>query len=268
MDLLIRICLPVPDGYYQHEKLRVLLRNLGKHLNHVRRPGSPRVLLGISQSVEPGLELIENERCRLLLEKLHDQVRWGYVCLLRSQALPLAANEISMWVAFEQKVPEKLILLPVQALADDEHTVAHRQVRNLIVLDTVSPIEKPLFRGRPIGKGVVQNAHNVRFALTPLTDEDKRKPPSRTDGLDRFEHVACRVGYLEEVTCRDLRSTGLLLIGQLDRRAFQPPSLEFLAQGESQHSYAPVKSVPLISQNSDLSSPGGSLRVHSLSRVI
>jgi hypothetical protein len=67
-NLLIRISGAVTNRYDQNQELGVLLGDLGKNLDEVKRPDLPGILLRIRQAVEPCLELIQQKRDRLVLQ--------------------------------------------------------------------------------------------------------------------------------------------------------------------------------------------------------
>src|SRR5437764_234311 len=59
MHLLVSIGTTVSNRDHEHQEIRMLLCNLRKYLNEVKRPGLPGILLGVRQTIEPRLKLIE-----------------------------------------------------------------------------------------------------------------------------------------------------------------------------------------------------------------
>src|SRR5258708_24831 len=109
----------------------MLQRDLREDLDEVEGPVLPRILFSVGQAVEPGLKLVQQQSSRLLMQELEDKGARRDVRLLRTQTSPLAADELAMGVMLEEQVPEELVLLPVQALADDVHTLTQRQAGDL-----------------------------------------------------------------------------------------------------------------------------------------
>ena len=52
----------------------MFLRNFGQDLNEIERPVFPGILLGVGEPVEPGLELIQKEHHRGVMEELKYQL--------------------------------------------------------------------------------------------------------------------------------------------------------------------------------------------------
>src|SRR5262249_4527569 len=67
MDLLVSISRAVPHRHDEHEQLRALLRDLREDLDEVEGPVLPRVLLRVRETIEPRLELVQQESRGLLL---------------------------------------------------------------------------------------------------------------------------------------------------------------------------------------------------------
>ena len=133
-DLLKSVGVAVPHRYDQHEQLGVGLGDLGEDLHDVERPVPPRELLGVRQPVEPCLVLVENQRRRLAPEEFQQMIGTRHVGLLVAESLPHAAHLRPMRVALEQKIPQELVALAVQALADDVHSVTQRERGELLAI--------------------------------------------------------------------------------------------------------------------------------------
>jgi hypothetical protein len=122
VNLLVGVGVAVPHRNDQGEEFRVLLGDLGENLDEVEGPIPERILLGIRQPLEPGLELVEDDEGGLFLEHLdQDQIAW-HVGLLLAESLPLALEVFPVRVALEQDVPKKLVPMEVQAFGDPRST--------------------------------------------------------------------------------------------------------------------------------------------------
>src|SRR5262245_1750926 len=124
VDLLVSIALSVSHGHDQHQELGMLLGNLRQELDEVEGPISPRVLLRVRQSIEPGLKLIQKERRRLLLQELQDERRGRDFGLLAPLRLPHTAYKIAGGMPIKEKIPEELVFVLVEALTDHFHSIA------------------------------------------------------------------------------------------------------------------------------------------------
>jgi len=82
---------------------------------------------------------------------------------------------------------------------------------------------------------MVEHGHQVRFALPSPADEHQGAPTTGADALKGLEHVARGVGDVEERRRRDLGGAGVVLVGQLDGRAFEATTAELFAQGQIEH---------------------------------
>ena len=233
-DLLKGVGVAVPYRCDQYEQLGVGLGDLGEELHDVERPRAPRVLLGVRQPVEPGLVLVENQRRRLAPEEFQQMIGARHVGLPVAESLPHAAHFRPVRVALEQKIPQELVALAVQALADDVHPVTQRERCELLVFATLRPSLQPSAGGGGVGEGVVQQRHQVRLALPAFPDEDERAAAARTHGFERLERVGGGVGQLEEIRCRHLRGAGVLRVLQLDRGAAETAPAELAPQCELQ----------------------------------
>ena len=93
-----------------------------------------------------------------------------HVGLPVAESLPHAAHLRPVRVALEQKIPQELVALAVQALADDVHLVPQRERCELLVFETLRPSLQPGAGGVGVGEGVVQQRHQVRLALPAFPD--------------------------------------------------------------------------------------------------
>lgn len=155
-----------------------------EELHDVERPRAPRVLLGVRQPVEPSLVLVENQCCRRAPEQLQQMIGARHVGLPVAESLPHAAHLRPVRVAIEQQIPQELVALAVQALADDVHLVTQREPGELLVVETLRPGFQPGAGGGGVGEGMVQERHQVRLALSALTDEDEWSAPVRPHGFE------------------------------------------------------------------------------------
>jgi hypothetical protein len=105
VNLLVRLGLAVADRDDEHEQFGVLLGDLGEELDEVERPRLPRVLLRVREAVVPGLELVEDERRRRVLEQLDEELVAGDVGALVALRLPLALDVRAVRVALEERGP-------------------------------------------------------------------------------------------------------------------------------------------------------------------
>ena len=92
-------------------------------------------------------------------------------------------------MALEQKIPQKLVALAVQALANDVHPVTQRERCELLVFETLRPSLQPGAGGGGVGEGVVQQRHQVRLTLPAFPDEDEWAAVIWTHGFERLERV-------------------------------------------------------------------------------
>ena len=77
--------------------------------------------------------------------------------------------------------------------------------------------------------GVVKGRKEMGFARATLADHYDRSALVGTYGLDTFENIVRRIGYLEEFARGDLGRATTFSVGQLDRGSLQSLSEEFLA---------------------------------------
>ncbi len=68
LDLLEGVGLAVAHGHDQQELVGVLLGDLGQDLDEIEGPAPPRKLLGVGESVVPGLKFVEDQGRRGVLE--------------------------------------------------------------------------------------------------------------------------------------------------------------------------------------------------------
>src|SRR3546814_1106457 len=61
MDLLVGVGVAISHRYDQRQQVGVLLGDFREDLNEIERPVLPRELLGVGETVIPGLELIEQQ---------------------------------------------------------------------------------------------------------------------------------------------------------------------------------------------------------------
>jgi hypothetical protein len=132
-------------------------------------------------------------------------------------------------VALEEQVPQELVVLAVQALADDERLRAQLDLAELRLAEADAPGLQPLRRDLGAVEAVVEGSEQVRLTLAALADEDDGLPVPRADRLHRGDHVGRRVRDAEELGGANLRRAGVVLVGELDGRALQAAALEFFA---------------------------------------
>src|SRR5262249_55022158 len=111
MDLLEGIGRVVANRNDKAEKIRTVLRKLGKRLDEVEGPAKPFFSLRsrfIVQAVVPCLQLIEDERCLLLGEHVLEQ---GFCRNEISGLLKLTAIILPLGMTSEEQVPKIRVLL-------------------------------------------------------------------------------------------------------------------------------------------------------------
>ena len=143
VHLLIGVAAAVAYRDHQYQQIRSLFGDLREDLDEGESPVLGGLLLGVGQTVEPGLELIEQQHHRLLLQELYHQgvrkdVGGGSSC-----ALPLAPDEHAVRMVLQQHVPQKLVPLAVQAVADDEHAAAQLDRGEFGGIDGLGPVFEP-----------------------------------------------------------------------------------------------------------------------------
>ena len=106
----------------------MLLGDLRKYLNKVERPVPPWVLLGIRQSLEPSLVLVENENCGLFRKHVYHQLIAWDVGFLVASPFPFTKIEWAFGMLIKQCVPKKLVALEMKTFCDDDAIFAEIQV--------------------------------------------------------------------------------------------------------------------------------------------
>ncbi len=188
VDLLVRLGLAVADRDDEHEQFGVLLGDLGEELDEVERPAAPGELLGVREPVVPGLELVEDERRRRVLEELDQQLVARDVRPLVALRLPLALHVAAVGVAVEDEVPEELEVLTMEALADDVRLRSQLDLAELRLAEAQAPCAQPVRRDLWAREAVVERGEQVRLTLPALADEDDGLPATGADRLHGCEH--------------------------------------------------------------------------------
>ena len=172
-------------------------------------------------------------------KELEKKLVAGNVGSLLALRFPHASDIAAVRVTVEEDGPEELKVLAMQALADHKRLRSQLQLPELRLSQTQAPVAKPIPGNLWTRKGVVEGRKQVRLTLAALTDEDDWLAASWPDRLYSGENVGGRVRDAQELRSADLRRASVVLVRELDRRAFEPAPPEFLAQRQSQHRFHP-----------------------------
>ena len=75
-------------------------------------------------------------------------------------------------MALKEQVPQELVVLAMQALADDERLRAQLDLAELRMAESDAPGLEPLRRDLGAVEAVVESCEQVRLTLAALADED------------------------------------------------------------------------------------------------
>ena len=92
----------------------------------------------------------------------------------------------------EQQVPQELVALAVQALADHQHPAAQGDLADLRIAERGRPGVQPCAGGGGIVHRVVERGHQVRLTKAALADHHDRTPLVRANRLDPLQQVVGR----------------------------------------------------------------------------
>jgi len=235
VDLLVGLGLAVADRDHQEEALGVHLGYLREGLDEVEGPRAVGPSRLLDQPVVPGLELVQQQGHRLLEHHLGQEVQGGDPALAAHVGRMPTLVVLPPRVVLEQEVPQELVALVVQALADHAHAGAQGHPGDLRAPQSGGPGRQPLPGGVSVRQGVVERRHQVGLAQPPLAHQHHRPPVPRAQGLQGAQQVPAGVGDLQELGGGHLHRALVLGVGQLDGRAPEPTALELLAKGQSQH---------------------------------
>ena len=229
MDLLVGITAAVAHGNHQDEQIRPFFRDLGKNLDEVERPILPGVLLAVGKAVVPGLELVQQQHRRLVLQQLDDELVGRDIGLGRPHADPFAFDEGAVGMTFKQQIPEELVTLAMEAFANHEHPVTQGHLAEVAIAQGGCPGVQPCASRCRIVNGMVERGHQMRLTEASHPDDDHWAPLVGADGLDALQQVMGRIGDLQELLGRDLSRARIRVIGKLNGRPFEALAPEFFS---------------------------------------
>ena len=97
---------------------------------------------------------------------------------------------------------------------------------------------------------MIENSHQVRFALASLTQEHDGPVILRPHGLNGGQQIACWIRYLKKFGGWSLGGAGFRRVGELDHGARDPLRAELRAKVQSKHASARVPALSTVSSMS------------------
>src|ERR1700685_1686355 len=98
----------------------MVIGDFGKQLDEVERPSLGFRLGTITQSIKPGLELVEQQYRRLCLKHFQEQVDVGHVGPSFAFTKPFSFDKLALRMPVKEDVPQELKSLLMEAFSNHE----------------------------------------------------------------------------------------------------------------------------------------------------